>query len=471
MRKMFLPMIMVFSLLVLVSCESGLEIVGLEIHQYPDKIVYIIGADTDLDLAGLGIYIITRDDKKSGERNNIMMYGDNNFHVSSIEHEIDFNKAGIYVVTLTRHLGSCYFTIEVIDPNNITTEDVQEEISLEEDDMDEPEDVTHEVKTEPLIFIDYAENIDLSILESRTPIRFGEGDDKIIILLDIDTTGIVLRNVIYNNGIYHAGEDKFRLRWLSTDYYIEYSTNLTNAIPHEAVTIGNTSYTLSRNLLDDFIAAVEAEIIFLDPGFTSLCLDGFELAGGARVVIKEYENTMRIGFFVEYEGETEPIHLDFVYKTFGLWISPDRTKISYIFQDHNYGLFYLFDVISRETIIITAFEKPEERETHKTILWLDNNIMLVTVGLDAGSTTTGGDIFYYNVRTGENGRIITSANDSNWTEFNRMELCSEFLEFRVVVHFDGVNNHFIYTERIPLSQVYELIESGKMLVLDTVRID
>ena len=89
------------------GCDSGLEIVGMEIHIYPDKLVYEAGVDTELDLTGGKVNFIFR----QGGGYEASIFCDS----ITVTHDIDFNEPGIYVVTLSRHRGVTQFEIEVVN--------------------------------------------------------------------------------------------------------------------------------------------------------------------------------------------------------------------------------------------------------------------------------------------------------------------------------------------------------------------
>lgn len=95
------------SIVLLVGCDSSLEVVSMEISKYPDRIVYYIGVDEELDLTG-GLIIRTT---KSGNVEPESME-DIYFEVS---HEIDFNNPGVYVVEIQSGDFTCKFPIQVLE--------------------------------------------------------------------------------------------------------------------------------------------------------------------------------------------------------------------------------------------------------------------------------------------------------------------------------------------------------------------
>lgn len=112
-RRLVLLIMSVLLLLSICGCDTGLKIVGIEIEEYPDRIVYFSGTDNELDLSGGAIYLITKDNMKDNSRD-----GTHEKMIDkSIEviHNIDFNKPGVYVVELKRGEFICKFPIQVID--------------------------------------------------------------------------------------------------------------------------------------------------------------------------------------------------------------------------------------------------------------------------------------------------------------------------------------------------------------------
>jgi hypothetical protein len=349
-----------------------------------------------------------------------------------------------------------------------------------------------------ILFVSYAHDINPRHIENRKPIRFGEGDEKIIILFDTNVRGITLSNVIYDNGVYHTGEEVFRLTWLSTNYYIEYSTTIPGGIPHEVITVTDRdryrdgitrSYVLSQSGLDGTIAVSEAEVKGIainnswidwrmDEDFTNTYLATMPLVNGAKLIMGDGEYEWSKSIFVKYENEVELVFLRDQFNMEVIRVSPDGTKIAYV-DSHGigfYGELYIFNVLTREANIIEVFNRHELREAPKRVAWLNDEILLVTVGLNQGSVTRGGDVHFYNITTGENRKIIAANDELNrtgysWAEFSYIEIYDDFLELSVSVSFDSANNHFIYTERIPLNTIHELIASGETLFLDAVQID
>jgi hypothetical protein len=97
------------------ACDSGLRIVGLELVTYPDKLLYVVGIDSELNLEGGTIAIVTKDDEKNGNRFPEPMdtLGIN------VKHDIDFTKEGIYVVHFERAGYGVSFPVQVLSVESI----------------------------------------------------------------------------------------------------------------------------------------------------------------------------------------------------------------------------------------------------------------------------------------------------------------------------------------------------------------
>lgn len=107
-RKIIALVVTILFIIIVMGCDSGLKIVGMEIKQYPNKIVYFAEIDNKLDLTGGFVnYILINKSKSSSDMIN---------HSITVTHDIDFNKPGVYVVKLERHpTAVCEFPIQVIE--------------------------------------------------------------------------------------------------------------------------------------------------------------------------------------------------------------------------------------------------------------------------------------------------------------------------------------------------------------------
>ena len=130
MKKLVCSVILVCLMLSLAACDSGLRVVSISIDRFPNKITYVAGQDSELDMSGCNIRRTTksgiedvlsvtsegytiRTGIKSTELELIEFDGSKAFE---IHHNIDFNVPGVYQVNIILLSGiACSFAIEVID--------------------------------------------------------------------------------------------------------------------------------------------------------------------------------------------------------------------------------------------------------------------------------------------------------------------------------------------------------------------
>ena len=123
MKKLFVSMwclLFMLFMLLLSGCDREIVIVGHEIGQPPDRIIYIANVDTELDLTGATLVSIARDGYRHPERLLTTLLQQYQYPNSSTEvrHSIDFTTPGVYEVVIVRvRNGRHYlpFFIQVID--------------------------------------------------------------------------------------------------------------------------------------------------------------------------------------------------------------------------------------------------------------------------------------------------------------------------------------------------------------------
>lgn len=89
------------------ACDTGLEIINMSIDTYPNNIVYVKGNESEINLSGGTILLISKDGTETIEEMS-------NEYVE-VNSTIDFNKPGVYVVTLKRGEFTCDFPVQVVD--------------------------------------------------------------------------------------------------------------------------------------------------------------------------------------------------------------------------------------------------------------------------------------------------------------------------------------------------------------------
>jgi hypothetical protein len=90
------------------ACDSGLKIVKMEVIHYPYNIVYIAGQDSEIDLAGGRVKLITAE----GQSVVVSMNNSKELEISS---NIDYNKPGVYIVKVIRTEEIfCQFPVQLL---------------------------------------------------------------------------------------------------------------------------------------------------------------------------------------------------------------------------------------------------------------------------------------------------------------------------------------------------------------------
>ena len=109
MKKIYRILMLIVLLSALTGCDEGLRIIGMEIINYPDKLIYVANKDNELDLSGGEIELILKD--KAAQSIDPMTEEE-----MEILHDIDFSKPGVYIVTLYRNDdANVQFPIQVVD--------------------------------------------------------------------------------------------------------------------------------------------------------------------------------------------------------------------------------------------------------------------------------------------------------------------------------------------------------------------
>lgn len=117
-KKLCLLLMLCFLMAALSSCEFPIS--DMEIVQYPDKLVYVTGKDTQLDLTGGRIRHCVLWESKSGD--SVPMSRE---YLTEIEENIDFNTPGVYVVRLIQTDDIfCEFAVQVVSPDYFSCSDI-----------------------------------------------------------------------------------------------------------------------------------------------------------------------------------------------------------------------------------------------------------------------------------------------------------------------------------------------------------
>jgi hypothetical protein len=219
------------------------------------------------------------------------------------------------------------------------------------------------------------------------------------------------------------------------------------------------------------VTTVEVEVTNAEPTDEHTeepTIEEIQLADGA-VLLVEQDGLSSI-FSILYKESDEPEFL------FNLWlphieVSPDKTKFAVTFRVEYTQHLYIFDVIEREIIEPTFDEYSYTTNPTDTndFVWLDNDILL-TVGGDFHHSGSGhGDVYYYKSTDGSNKKIVSHSirQTGKIHQIGKIEIDGDYLSLTIVIkpNFDAIY------ETIPITKVYELIESDETFILDPTNIE
>ncbi|MCL2109254.1 MAG: DUF4652 domain-containing protein [Oscillospiraceae bacterium] len=329
------------------------------------------------------------------------------------------------------------------------------------------------VPTALTLRIDDAGNVTESDLAGRTPIRYGSGDRKIILLADGTVSDVGVYGIIYDDDedkIY-LGERIFSVGRLTEDYYIEYSTHVSETIPAEVVVFDGVQYRFWYSGLDGAFNVTELSNFVkperVNPWSLESIIADVELMDGVEFVADLSAQDIRI----KYRDSGEIVFVCSQYSA-PIANSPDKTKLAFGGWNGNTDgstiPAYVFDIVTRETFDTGDFGM-HDSNTPKRINWLDDENLLVIVGFNQGTVTRGGTLYYYNIVTGENALIVDAEQfyDKGYSvELTNAEVRGDAVVIGVCLIFDNADNWFRYTVEISLDEIIGVVGSGGVLVLE-----
>lgn len=306
-----------------------------------------------------------------------------------------------------------------------------------------------------ILHIDFDFNLNPADYESRIPIKYGSGSQKIIIYSDPeinrtpDNSWNKTLHVISNLSMFYCDNISnsqsldliFNIGYiLPAEYYIEYCFDIPSENNSLAIEFTEYyGYSISPDIKHGYLLS------FNDEG-NAINLKTFEKKKKPQEILYGiYANTeiyspsgkaALIGGLEGDDGCQQRIFVD---------------DIQVVLNDDDIGVEY-------------------PQVCTKNAVWLDDNILLVVYGNAYGTVTRGGDIWYYDTRDGSKGLII-SDNDGkgNYIEMNFPSFDGDNLVFNVYRHFNGFNDVFCaeYEKPISKNKLYDLINSGEVLRIDT----
>ncbi|MCL2108147.1 MAG: DUF4652 domain-containing protein [Oscillospiraceae bacterium] len=345
--------------------------------------------------------------------------------------------------------------VTVVEPVVEPVEDEEDE-QVAEIEPAEPAPLT------PTLIADFPTRFTDEELDGKIAIDFGEGDFNMLLMPLGNTIHVRICSVNYDDGVYYIEDEILNVYYYFTGYYINYSTATPGEIATEAIIIKDANDNIQEMILtaDGYVGGVE--IVDVSPwwfetndDYIDMFLDEFNpIIDGAELIHADNR------IYLQYsDGELVELCEPFYLRTFD--ISPDRTKISFPTPQHGGGDFFYVDIPSRTVTQISEFNRRDLSLAPKRAVWLDDEILLVIAGLDQGSLSVGGNIYYYNITDGSNGKIINMELGVTYPEFVRLAIEGDLLTMAICVHFNVMDPKFTFDDSIPLSQVWELIRDGE----------
>jgi hypothetical protein len=103
----------------------------------------------------------------------------------------------------------------------------------------------------------------------------------------------------------------------------------------------------------------------------------------------------------------------------------------------------------------------------KPAQWLNDEILLI-VAKDVTASEKG-VVYFYNITNGLNGKIIDTDNHYEVTRIYYSG--NEYLNLQIRIYFNNEKSWVEYIEKIPITQVFELIAKGEALTLDVLELN
>jgi len=330
-------------------------------------------------------------------------------------------------------LVSCESGIEVVDPNNIKTEnDISDEWIFGDEEEPQAYDILDYFK------IDYDFNFASEIFDDKTPIRYGNGSQRIIIYSD--------ENI---------------------------STQLMGGLPRFSMITSGELNTFYRSFNDSYYIYFDSfervDLFRITGGYI---LPDFYIEYHVDMPLNEFPLILDFGeqfFALQHNFETNSIDLvearveeRYIWGQNVVAYSPSG-KIARIVGDGNYGR-QTWVQISPESEYV-RIELPNEGvqldATPQGLLWLDDDILLITLQLAYKITGAYAGIYYYNVSDDSHGLIVGSGIEA----YNMSFEWDKFVFYTSHWYYD-THGYFHVRQEMPKSQLYEIITGGDSLTFE-----
>lgn len=150
----------------------------------------------------------------------------------------------------------------------------------------------------------------------------------------------------------------------------------------------------------------------------------------------KYDSDEQIIYVVKADGSKEVLEAEFPSEPV---TSPDKTKAAYIspLEWECLGSLYLYDLLTGEN---KELIKPDDKHyIPKKVIWLDNHNLAVIIGFGYGTVAIGGNVFVYNLDTGQK-KPLTKYDER--TQVTDIVLKDDVLELEGIKYIDDNFNKF-----------------------------
>lgn len=126
-------------------------------------------------------------------------------------------------------------------------------------------------------------------------------------------------------------------------------------------------------------------------------------------------------------------------------VSPDRDKFLFIspFQWEVIGEIYLLESNSIDKLV--SEDDIEPQYTPKQVTWFNNNIFLVIIGYAYGTSSSGGELFYYDVEKKKMNKIDT-INLVEHSQINNIRIDNDKIYIEIIEYNEDSSDYQLYTK-------------------------
>lgn len=127
-------------------------------------------------------------------------------------------------------------------------------------------------------------------------------------------------------------------------------------------------------------------------------------------------------------------------------VSPSKNKMAFVspYIWESVGELYIYDFISEDIKVLIKDRLPN-KHTIKKIEWLNNDILILIIGLAYGTVSLGGNLYLYNSLTDELNIIVEKTGNKEIIDFN---ICGKKINLEVAQFDENYMNHTLKLESI-----------------------